>query len=511
MLYKRALNFAFVILLAICVAPEELLAAPNLVSYQGFLTDGSGVPLDGTYTISFTIYDAETGGFANWTETQPNVIVENGHFSVNLGSVNPLTESVFLGDERWLSVEISGEEISISRLVTVPYAHRTSSIDDATGGYISGDVAISSSLSVGQAGSGGVLDVNDGTGEKFVTINTNFRRIGIGIDGTFPNTLFYASGEYNDANQHHGMISDVENSGAVTAIRGAASSSADGHVVGVDASGVSDGVQRYGLYGSARPSNTSLTTGVSRAVYGQAMYGNSAFAVDGFAANAVDGYGVRGIAQSNSSFGYGVYGSAQNSTNANIGVYGFAPVTGAQNWAGRFNGDVSVTGSLSKGGGAFKIDHPLDPENKYLQHSFVESPDMMNIYNGNVTTDGRGFATVKMPDYFEALNRDFRYQLTVIGQFAQAIVSQKLSSGEFVIQTNLPHVEVSWQLTGIRKDPWADAHRIEVEVEKDAADRGSFLHPEEYGYPRDYALDKKFRPDEEEIDQHRMKSDEVAP
>ena len=56
------------------------------------------------------------------------------------------------------------------------------------------------------------------------------------------------------------------------------------------------------------------------------------------------------------------------------------------------------------------IDHPLDPANKYLYHSFVESPDMKNIYDGVITTDANGDATVVMPDYFEALNKDFRYQ-----------------------------------------------------------------------------------------------------
>ena len=61
----------------------------------------------------------------------------------------------------------------------------------------------------------------------------------------------------------------------------------------------------------------------------------------------------------------------------------------------------------------------LDPANKYLYHSFVESPDMMNVYNGNVVTDKRGMATVVLPEYFEALNSDFRYQLTVIGRFAR--------------------------------------------------------------------------------------------
>jgi hypothetical protein len=148
------------------------------------------------------------------------------------------------------------------------------------------------------------------------------------------------------------------------------------------------------------------------------------------------------------------------------------------------NGNLTVTGSLSKGSGSFKIDHPLDPANKYLSHSFVESPDMMNIYNGNVVTDDKGEAVVVLPDYFEALNRDFRYQLTVIGQFAQAIVSTKIKNGRFTIRTDKPGVEVSWQVTGIRRDAYANAHRIPVEEDKPVAERGYYLHPELFGAPK---------------------------
>jgi hypothetical protein len=146
--------------------------------------------------------------------------------------------------------------------------------------------------------------------------------------------------------------------------------------------------------------------------------------------------------------------------------------------AGLFDGYVQITGNLSKAGGSFEIDDPVDPANKYLYHSFVESPDMMNIYNGNVTTDGAGNAVVTLPEWFEALNRDFRYQLTVIGQFAQAIVASKMNHNSFAIRTDKPNVEVSWMVTGIRQDAWANAHRIPVEVDKPEADRGHYLHPE---------------------------------
>jgi hypothetical protein len=146
-------------------------------------------------------------------------------------------------------------------------------------------------------------------------------------------------------------------------------------------------------------------------------------------------------------------------------------------------GSVDVIGTLSKGGGSFKIDHPLDPANKYLYHSFVESPDMKNMYDGNITTDGAGLATVMLPDWFETLNRDFRYQLTVIGQFAQAIVASEISGNQFSIRTDKPNVKVSWQVTGTRQDAFANAHRIQVEVDKAPEDRGHYLYPELVGAP----------------------------
>lgn len=143
-------------------------------------------------------------------------------------------------------------------------------------------------------------------------------------------------------------------------------------------------------------------------------------------------------------------------------------------------GDLNVAGTLSKGAGTFKIDHPLDPQNKYLYHSFVESPDMMNVYNGNVITDKNGDATVELPEYFESLNTDFRYQLTTIGQFAQAIVLEKVIGNQFKIKTDKPNVEVSWQVTGIRNDAYARQNRVKVSVDKPEKEKGTYLHPKAF-------------------------------
>lgn len=267
-----------------------------------------------------------------------------------------------------------------------------------------------------------------------------------------------------------------------------------------NASNYGTGVHGIGYQGvSFRDCNVAFSTSNQDVgVYGSA----STAGVEG---TSVGGIGVAGY-NKNGSFAastgggntYGVYGYANTIGGATVpstryGVYGYA-VGATTNYAGYFSGNVQITGSISKGSGTFKIDHPQDPENKYLYHSFVESPDMMNIYNGNITTDASGYATVKLPGYFESLNSDFRYQLTVIGTFAQAIVAEEVIGGTFKIQTNQPNVKVSWQVTGIRQDKYAQAHRVSPEVEKEPELKGLYLHAAEWGMPESKSIDSKSRP-----------------
>ncbi len=119
---------------------------------------------------------------------------------------------------------------------------------------------------------------------------------------------------------------------------------------------------------------------------------------------------------------------------------------------------------------------------------------MKNIYDGNVTTDATGSAIVTLPDYFETLNRDFRYQLTVLGQFAQAIVSRKIAGNSFEIRTDKPGVEVSWQVTGIRQDAYAREHPIVVEEAKPAEEQGMYLYPAGFGAGEEKRLGAPSRP-----------------
>jgi hypothetical protein len=178
----------------------------------------------------------------------------------------------------------------------------------------------------------------------------------------------------------------------------------------------------------------------------------------------------------------GIKGSAHDASNDAIGIYGLAEGAADDNWAGKFNGDVDVEGDLYKDGGGFKIDHPLDPSNKYLQHSFVESPDRMNVYNGNVVLNADGQAIINMPNYFEALNTEFRYQLTCIGGYAPVYISEEISGNSFSIAGGEPFMKVSWQVTGIRQDAWAKNHQIITEVEKKSSETGRYRHPELYGF-----------------------------
>ncbi len=277
-----------------------------------------------------------------------------------------------------------------------------------------------------------------------------------------------------------GMSSGVNGSG-VYAVN---SASAGGY--GVFA--VAGGTSAFGVYASAANSGSTAVygTGGTTGVYGLgATYGT---------AGSAYGSGTYGVYGTNGDGGIGVVGEVTSSSGAGGAFYNYS--TGdalfvyeqSGGYAAFFDGNVDVDGNLSKAGGSFKIDHPLDPANKYLYHSFVESPDMMNIYNGNATTDAQGHALVQLPEWFETLNRDFRYQLTVIGQFAQAIVASEVSNHQFTIKTDKPNVKVSWQVTGIRQDAWANAHRIPVEVEKAQADRGLYLHPELFGAPPEKSI-----------------------
>jgi hypothetical protein len=259
--------------------------------------------------------------------------------------------------------------------------------------------------------------------------------------------------------------------------------------------GISDSSNGIGVYGWGYASS-----GYNYGVYGESN-STSGVGVGGWATSTT-GNSIAIYGESYSTGGIGVQGYASASSGITYGVYGL--VASTNGWAGYFVGDVNVTGTLSKSAGSFKIDHPLDPENKYLYHSFVESPDMMNIYNGVITLDDSGAARVELPDWFEALNKDFRYILTPIGAAMPNLhISEEIADNAFRIAGGEAGMKVTWMVTGIRHDPYAEDNRIPVEEDKDAGEKGTYLYPHGYDQPESRGLDYQATPHrftEEEVD-----------
>ncbi|MBN1826711.1 MAG: hypothetical protein JW958_10620 [Candidatus Eisenbacteria bacterium] len=167
-------------------------------------------------------------------------------------------------------------------------------------------------------------------------------------------------------------------------------------------------------------------------------------------------------------------------------------------YAAKLDGNVYVAGNLSKAGGTFLIDHPLDPENKLLRHSFTESPEHLLIYRGKMKLDGAGEGTVALPGYFEALAKEEEamVSLTAIGRPFLAGAEWNARRNAFTV-TGPPGREVAWMVTASRDDPVI--RRLDRPTEEGKppdggiCPRGRLLYPEAYGYPESKSRDYEER------------------
>ncbi len=438
-------------------------------TYQGSLKN-NGNPVHGACDMAFRLYDDPGAGNSVGSPITTTVTVTNGLFTVALDFGN-----VFTGDALWLDMQVrcpagAGAYSPLTprqALTAAPYASyalgpwTTASSDLA---YAGGRVGI------GAAAPQATLNVSGTSwfqGDSTPLPAAADKGIAIGFGGDQGYIFGFDYSTFTPKN----LL--LQNPGGNVGIGTLYPTAGKLHV---------DGGNNTGLYSTSTGGiGVYAVSGSNAAVYG---YSSSDYGVDGRSFSSIGVYG-----QSYSSggvWGVGPYIGVQgNSTgsDANRQAVRGDNNGSATGYAGLFYGNTWVAGTLYKNAGAFRIDHPLDPANKYLNHSFVESPDMKNIYDGVITTDAAGLATVELPAWFEALNKDFRYQLTVIGQFAQAIVASEIKDNRFVIQTDRPSVKVSWQVTGIRRDPYAEQYRIPVEQDKPLDARGMYVYPEGYRQP----------------------------
>lgn len=223
----------------------------------------------------------------------------------------------------------------------------------------------------------------------------------------------------------------------------------------------------YGVQGQSNSTSGRAVLGLATATSGLTYGGR-------FESASTSGVGVIGVATPSSGTTYGVIGDS----NSDVG-YGVWATSGFNGWAIYASGHLGASGTK-----AFRIDHPFDPENRYLLHYSTESPFPQNFYNGNVVTDAQGYAWVDLPDYFSEVNKNFKYQLTVVGRsFAQAIVWEKIKDNRFQIRTNEAGVEVSWLVDADRNDRYVRQSHPKDVVEKQGSERGTYQQPELYGKP----------------------------
>lgn len=279
-----------------------------------------------------------------------------------------------------------------------------------------------------------------------------------------------------------------------------------------------------GVFGQASVGLESIAT-----ASGMLAYGPVRGVLGQVTGNDLDRVGVEGRVYTNGSsgvlgsnlnvagqtggVGYGVYGLSDRATDRAMlgdsdatsgtpyGVFGDTDGFGIALYA---SGNFSASGTK-----AFRIDHPLDPANKYLYHYCSESPEPMNTYSGNVTTGANGYAWIELPDYFESINRDLRYQLTVIDDsddFVMAKVTQECKNGRFQVRTNKPNIKVSWRVEGVRNDAYVRHYPPVREEYKPTNERGLYDHPEIFGLGRELsqqhdqpAYESRIKPSDEQL------------
>lgn len=500
-------------------APPAFAQTPGTAfTYQGQLASG-GQPANGPHDLRFQLWVSESDPIGP-VVCKDNLVVNDGLFTAELD----FGTNVFIGFPLWLEIEVradatpgnggSGSFTLLTPrqpLTPTPYAVYAAKaglsplllpFNGDTPSVLGIDIqnmAVSAQPSyagifrirntasdsravsgLASAGSGTTYGVH-GRSNSTAGIGVHGESFGLaGVHGIATNTVGENYGVYGRSDSFSG-----------TGVFGRATSN-NGQTYGVQ--GRTDSQNGYGVYGLA-----TATTGNTFGVYGSVdspdgtgVFGFSQESV-GVSGRSVTGTGVLGTAldlesdsygvagQCVSTTGRGVYGVALNA-GSNYGVFGEA--YGIASYGVWSQGRFGASGTKS-----FRIDHPLDPENKYLNNYCTEAPEPLNAYSGTARLDGNGQVWVELPDYFTQINRNPRILLTAAGApMPNLHASDEIVGNLLKIAGGAPAGKVYWRVEAARNDRWVQSYGAPEAVEKTAHERGKYQHPELYGQPPEMGM-----------------------
>jgi hypothetical protein len=363
----------------------------------------------------------------------------------------------------------------------------SSSVDtEAAGVYGSGDNRGVYGKATNTAGTahGGYFESSSSSGGGVYGYAPHIGVQGVATDATGLHYGGYFESNANQASAIRAFATSPTGSYATYGVYGRSYASGDGSIgVYGRSSYNSNSGATYGVYGRSDGQEPSPSGPYPLGVYGLAGNTSSSFGIGGyFQSNAYQGCGAEGQGRL-----VGVRAVATATSGLNFGVA--ATTSSAAGVAGWFEGDVNVTGDIHKSNCYFLIDHPLDPENKLLRHTCVESPEGLLIYRGEATLDTDGETVVELPSYFEVLTDEAEasVHLTPHGKPFLAGFEWEPGHTAFTVYGS-PERTVSWMVLAGRDDPVARQHQRPVEEEKGSVgslcNRGELLYPAAYGYPK---------------------------
>ncbi len=484
--------------------------SPEGFKYQAVIRDGSNATITNQAVgMRFSIQQGNIGGSSVYIETFSPTTNAFGLVNLEIGSGTIVSGNFSTID--WANgpyfvetaVDVTGGTtytvMGTNQLLSVPYALHAKTADNSLNDLVNDadsdpaneiqslqingqDLTISGGNTImipsspsntldqaydqGGPGLGRIITIDAGEVEL-----TNATANGIGLRATTTNTgVGIISTSSNAANTFSPIQATTNATNTLTSA-----------IIGSSSGGA------YGVSGQIEQTATGAA----------GLYGNNLRTTGGYGTYGIGHSGV--VGETNYQLGFGLYGSNADAIGPlgnSVGTYGigYVGIWGDQSDPNGFsiyaNGDFGAAGTK-----AFAIDHPLDPEHKYLKHYSIESNEVLNMYRGTVAFDSNGEVEVTMPDYFDAVNANFSYQLTPIGGFAPLFIKKKLANGKFVIAGGQLGMEVSWTVYAERNDPYLQQHpeSKEVEVEKEEWNQGKYLQPDLYNKSEDLKIVKPLK------------------